>query len=114
VDRRDPRAVERARQVAAAELDEAGADPGPELASRTLRVGDDEQRVDVDAALADRLREALDEHGGLSRAGPGRDEDLASCRDGGRLLGVRRLHGRLTRQIVQRSHHDGHSPPRGS
>src|SRR6185312_14547376 len=62
VDRGDPRPIELARQVWTSTLDEPGADPAAQLAGRLLRVGDDEDRFDVDALVADGTRETLDEH----------------------------------------------------
>ncbi len=93
-------------------VDERRPDPGAQLASRLARVGDHEHRVDVEPLLADGADEALDEDGGLARAGAGRDEDLAARLDRRDLLLVHQ--GRPTRHIVQRSHHEGHSPPFGS
>ena len=116
VDRRDPGAVERSGQIVAAELVQAGADPASELARGALGVGDHEHRLDVDPALADRLDEALDEHGRLPRPRARRDEDLPARRDRGRLLLVRvSRHARLIRHIRQRSHQAGQpSVPFGS
>ena len=115
VDRGDPRAVERARQVVTPELVQAGADAASELARGALRVGDHQHRLDVDAALADRLDEPLDEHGRLTGPGAGRDEDLPARRDRRGLLLVQRPHARLIRHIRQRSHHAGQpSVPFGS
>src|SRR5207237_3851452 len=74
VDRRDPRCVEVAREVAPAEADEPLADPAAQLTGRTLGVGDDEDRVDVDAAI-ERPDEALDQHRRLARPRAGGDED---------------------------------------
>ena len=88
VDRRDPGAVELAREVVPAALGEGGADPRPQLARRAARVRDDEDRVDVEPALCDRTDDPLDEHGRLAGAGAGRDEDLAPRLDRGELLMV--------------------------
>ena len=77
VDGRDPGAVELAGEVGPPELDEPRADPRPQLAGGLLGVGDHEDRVDVEAALADGAREALHEHGRLAGAGAGGDEDDA-------------------------------------
>ena len=116
VDRRDPRAVELAREVVPAAPREGCADPRPQLARRAARVRDDEDRVDVEPALGDRADDPLDEHGRLAGTGAGRDEDLAPRLDRGQLLMVELVatHGRSIRQTVQRSHQAGHSPPRGS
>ncbi len=117
VDGRDPGAVERAGQVVALELVQAGADPALELARCALGVGDHEHRLDVDPALADRLDEALDEYRRLAGAGACRDEDLPPRRDRRRLLlvGSPRRHARLIRHIRQRSHQAGQpSVPFGS
>ncbi len=111
VDRRDPRAVELPREVVAAARTQRRPDARAKLARRLARVGDDEHRLDVEALLAHRAHEPLDEHGRLARAGAGRDEDLAGRFDRCALLLV---HGRSIRHIVQRSHHEGHSPPFGS
>ena len=86
MDRRDPGAVELAREVVPAALREGGADPRPQLAGGAARVRDDEDRVDVEAALADRADDPLDEHGRLAGAGAGGDEDLARRLDRGELL----------------------------
>ena len=116
VDRRDPRAVELAGEVVPPTLGERRADPRPQLAGGAARVRDDEDRVDVEAAVEDRADDALDEHGRLPGAGAGRDEDLARRLDRRALLLVERVpaHARSTRHIGQRSHHAGHSPSRGS
>ena len=117
VDGRDPGAVERARQVVAPELVQAGADPAPELTRGALGVGDHEHRLDVDPALAHGLDEALDEHRRLARPRSGRDEDLSARRDrsGLLLVGSARRHARLIRHIRQRSHQAGQpSVPLGS
>ncbi len=114
VDRRDPAAVQVAREVVPLDLDEPLPDTRPQLAGGALRVRDDEDVVDPEAALADRLDEALHKHGRLPGPGPGRDEDDARLVDRGDLLLARGPHARLTRHIVQREHQRGHSPPRGS
>ena len=111
VDGRDPGAVELLREVEAAALAELAADARPQLSRRLARVGDHEHRLHVEALVADRAHEALDEHARLARAGAGGDEHLPLRVDRGELLLV---HARPTRHIVQRSHQDGHSPPRGS
>src|SRR5205823_12925667 len=51
VDGRDPGAVELAREVVAAPLGERRADPRPQLPGGAARVGDDEDRVDVEAPV---------------------------------------------------------------
>ena len=89
VDGRDPGGVELACELGAPGFDEPGANPVPQLSRRPLRVGDDQQRVDVEPALADRLDEALDEDGRLPRPRAGRDEDDARGLDGRGLLRVR-------------------------
>ncbi len=115
VNRRDPRAVEAAREIGAPTPPQLCTDPGPQLACRPLRVGDDEDRLDVQPPVAHRLDEALDEHRGLPGPRAGGDEHAAPGVDGGLLLGIRRPgHARLTRHIVQRVHQAGHSPPLGS
>ena len=115
VDRRDPPAVEIAREVVALDLDEPLADPRSQLAGGALGVRDDEDVVDAEPALTDSLDEPLDEHRRLPRAGSGRDEDDARLVDRRDLLiGRRRPHARRTLHIVQREHQRGHSPLRGS
>ena len=118
VDGRDPGRVELARQVVAVELQQPLADPAAQLAGRALGVGDHEDRVDVDAALADRAAEALDDHGRLAGPGARRDEDDALLLDRPELLAVRavsdRAHDLFTRHVGQSSHQVGHEPPRGS
>src|SRR5581483_4779464 len=68
VDRRDPGAVELAREVVAPALGERSADARAKLARGAPRVRDDEDRVDVEPALAYRAHEPLDEHGRLPGA----------------------------------------------
>ena len=120
VNGRDPGAVEVAREIRPPALAQRGPDAGAELARRLARVRDDEDRVDVEAVVADGADVALDEHRGLARARAGGDEDAARRLDRGELLvveaarGFERRHWRGTRQIVQRSHHDGHPSPFGS
>ncbi len=115
VDRGDPGAVEGAREVVPAELGESRPDPAAELACRALGVGDHEQGLDVEPAVADRLHEALDEHRRLAGAGARGDEDATPSRNRRLLLLVCQLaHARLIRHIRQRSHQAGHSPPFGS
>ena len=111
VDRGDPGAVELAREIVPPAVAERGADARAQLARGPPRVRDDEDRVDIEAAVADGAHEALDEHGRLAGAGAGRDEDLAGRFDRRALLLV---HGRATRHIGHRSHQAGHSPPFGS
>ena len=119
VDGRDPGAVELAGEIGAPRLQEPRPDARAQLAGRPLGEGDDENRVDVDASL-DRAQEALDDDRRLAGAGARGDEHRARGVDGRRLLRIRCLrlqhgaHGRLTRQIGPRSHHDGHAPPFGS
>src|SRR4029078_9073198 len=69
VDRRDPGRVELARRVVPPALQQPLADAAAQLAGRALGVRDHEQRVDVEAALADRLAEALDDQRRLPGAG---------------------------------------------
>ncbi len=118
VDRRDPRPVEAAREVVPAAVGEGCADPGPKLAGGAARVRDHEDRVDVEPAFGDRADDPLDEHRRLAGAGARGDEDLPSGLDRRELLLVQLVaahaHGRSIRHIVQRSHHVGQSPPRGS
>jgi hypothetical protein len=111
MDRRDPRAVELAREVGPAAPVERRADARAQLARRLARIGDDEHRLDVEALLAHRAHEALDEHARLAGPRARGNEDLARRLDRLRLLFV---HGLGTRHIVQRSHHVGHVPPFGS
>jgi hypothetical protein len=111
VDRRDPRAVELAREVGAAALGQRVADARAQLAGRAPRVRDHEDRVDIEAAVAHGADEPLDEHGGLARARARGDEDLAGRLDRCDLLLV---HARGTRHIGHRSHQAGQSPPFGS
>ena len=86
VDGRDPGAVERPREVVAAELVQPLPDAQAQLAGRPLGVRDHEHRVDVEAVLAHRAREALDQHRRLARAGARGDEDEAARVDRGLLL----------------------------
>ena len=88
VNRRDPGAVEVAREIGPLELEQARADPRAELAGGTVGVGDHEQRVDVEAVVDHRAGEPLDEHGRLAGAGAGRDEGRAAGVDRRLLLGV--------------------------
>ena len=119
VDRRDPRAVELPCEIGATGLKEPCPDARPELARRALGERHDEDRADVDATL-DGPDEPFDDDSRLARAGARRDEHRPAGVDGDGLLRVRGLglgdgaHGRLTRQMGPRSHHDGHEPPFGS
>ena len=119
VNGRDPGAVELAGEIGAARLHKPRPDARAKLARSPLGEGDHEDRVDVDAAL-DRAQEALDDDCRLAGAGAGGNEHRACGVDGGGLLRVGCLglehgaHGRLTRQIGPRSHHEGHAPPLGS
>ena len=121
VDRRDPRAVELTGEVVPPAVEERGADPAPELARRLARVRDDEDRLDVEPALAHRADVALDENRRLPGPRAGRDEDVPGRLDGLELLVVqprRSLvddrHARGTRHTVQRSHQAGQPSPFGS
>ncbi len=120
VDRRDPRGVEPAREIGPTSRSQRGTDPAAELACRLPRVGDDEDRLDVDTAVADGLHVTLDENRGLAGAGSRGDEHRSRGVDGGKLLVVQRRghvhdrHGRGTRHIGQRSHHAGQPSPFGS
>ncbi len=115
VDRRDPGAVELEREIGPPALDQPLADPRPELARRALRVGDHEERLDVEPVVDDGPHEALDEDRRLSGACSRGDEDAARRLDRRALLGVRRrAHARSLRQMRQRSHQCGQSPPCGS
>ena len=111
MDRRDPGAVELARELMPASLEKRRADPRPQLAGGAPGVRDHENRVDVEPAVADRADDPLDEHGCLPGARTGGDEDLAGRFDCAQLLLV---HARSIRHIGQRSHQVGHSPPIGS
>ena len=121
VDRRDPRAVELAREIVAPELGEPLPDSSAQLTGRPLGVRDREHRVDRQAAIADRSHEALDEHRRLAGAGARGDEDEPARVDRRELLVVRGAglldhgHDRATRHIDHRSHQVGHGkPPFGS
>ncbi len=125
VDGRDPGAVEPAGEIVSATRMQRRADAGAQLPRRLAGVGDDEHRLDVEPLLADCADEPLDEHRGLARACPGRDEHLARRLHRCSLLGVHlrpaprcvvelTIYGRSTRHIVQRSHQDGQVPPFGS
>ena len=115
VDRRDPGAVELEREVGPPPLDEARPDARAKLSGRPLRVGDDEDGVDVEAVVDDGADEPLDEHRGLPGARAGGDEHGAACLGRCALLLVRRRpHGRSLRHMRQRSHQCGQSPPFGS
>ena len=120
VDGRDPRAVELTCELRPAPVAQRGADTRSQLAGRLARVRDDEDRFDVDAAVANGAHVALDEDRRLPRARAGRDEDRAFRLDRGELLLVEPggyLHDRhalATRHIGQRSHHEGQPSPFGS
>ena len=88
VDRRDPGAVQLACQAVLAQLQQARSDARAQLAGSAVGVGDDEDRADVELAVADGAREALDEDGGLAGACAGRHEDEPVGVDRGLLLGV--------------------------
>jgi hypothetical protein len=77
VDRRDPARVQVACEIVTLELHEPLPDARAQLPGRALGVGDDEDVVDAEPALAHGLDEPLDEHGGLPRPGSRRDEDDA-------------------------------------
>ena len=113
VDGRDPRPVERTREIVASGLDEPRPDASAQLARRLLGIRDHEHRLDVEAFVAHGPGEALGEHPGLARPRAGGDEDVPARLDRGLLFGVQR-HARLIRHIGQRSHHVGQAPPRGS
>ena len=138
VDRGDPGTVQRTGEIVTAELVQPRPDAPAQLARGPLGVRDHEQRLDIDALVADRLDEALDEHRRLARAGARGDEDLPAgrdrsrlllvghpaplrCRQGRHLRSLERLrrayaaaHARRIRHMRQRSHHAGQSPPFGS
>ena len=103
-----------AGQVGPAAVDERGPDARAELAGGLAGVGDDEHRLDVETLVADRADEPLDEHGRLPGPGSRRDEHLAACLDAACCSAFIVASALLTRHIVQRSHHVGHSPPFGS
>src|SRR5262249_55435257 len=92
VDGRDPGAVEPALEVVPAELVQPLADAPAQLAGRALGVRDDEDRLDVEAAVADGAAEALDDDGRLAGARPRGDEDDALLLDCAELLLVDRLY----------------------
>src|SRR6266480_7924241 len=98
----------------AAAVEQLPPDPPTELARRALRVRDHEHGADINALVADSVREPLDEDERLPRARAGRDEDVASRFDCRALLRVRFPHARLIRHIRQSSHQGGQSPPLGS
>ena len=112
----DPGAVELAGEIVPPALAERVADAGTQLSGRALGVRDHEDRADVEPLVADGADEALDEHARLPRARAGGEEDAAARVDRRLLLGVRdaRHQARLTRHIVQRSHHAGQPSPFGS
>ena len=117
VDGRDPGPVDVAREVVAAELGETLADPGAQLAGRALRVRDHEHAVEREAAVADCAHEPLDEDGRLARARARRRRRRRPPPRSPRAARgwtVLTRHARRIRHIVQRSHHVGQVPPRGS
>jgi hypothetical protein len=120
VNRGDPGTVELAREVRSAALTKGRTDSRPQLTGGLAGVRDHEDRLDVDAPLADGADEALDENRRLARSGAGGDEDRPVLLDGRDLLLVEpcdRLHdrhARATRQIGHRSHQGGHPSPFGS
>ncbi len=95
VDRRDPGAVEVAREIGPLELEQAGSDPRPQLAGGAVGVGDDEQGVDVEAVDDHGAGEALHEDGRLAGACAGGDERRSARVDRCLLLGVRGGHPSL-------------------
>src|SRR6185437_2293709 len=107
VDRRDPGAVELAREVVAASVEQLAPDAPPQLPSGALRVRDHEHRADVDPFVTDRVRDSLDEPECLPRACSRRDEDVAARLDRRPLLLVwcARAHARFTRHIRQSEEH---------
>jgi hypothetical protein len=115
VDGRDPGAVQRPSELEPAPLAQCLANPRAQLRGRAFGVRDHEHGVHVEALVADRGREALDQNAGLSRPGARGQEDVAARLDRHVLFRIRDSgHARLTRHIRQRSHHAGHSPPLGS
>ena len=120
VDRRDPGAVELAREIGTTALAERGPDARSELARRFPRVRDHEDGVDVDPAIADGTDVALDEHRRLPRTGTRRDEHRPLGLDRGDLLlvehrlGLDDRHALGTRHMGQRSHQAGQPSPLGS
>ena len=115
VDRRDPGAVELEGEVGPPPFDEARPDARAKLSGRPLRIGDDEDGIDVEAVVDDGADEPLHEHGGLPGACARGDEHGAVCLGRCALLLVRRRpHGRSLRHMRQRSHQCGQSPPFGS
>src|SRR4029078_32140 len=120
VNRRDPCTVQLTGEVRSAALAQGGPDPGAQLARCLTRIGDHEDRLDVDASLANGPDVALDEDRRLTRAGARGNEDRTVGLDGGELLPVEpslRLHDRHARgtgQIGHRSHHGGQPSPLGS
>ena len=120
VDRGDPGAVELACEVRPPALSQSGPDARSQLPGRLARVRDDEDRLDVDAAIADGAHVALDQNRRLPGSRAGGHEHRPVGLDSSQLLLVQhRLqlddrHARATRQIGQRSHHDGQPSPFGS
>ncbi len=113
VDRGDPRPVELTGEIGPPARGEGGTDARTQLPCGLARVGDDQDRADVEPLVAHGANEPLDEHRRLPRAGAGGHEHLAARLDRRALLVVH-AHARGTLHIVQRSHQLGHSPPFGS
>src|SRR5262249_62338787 len=88
-----------------------GPDAAPKLLGGLLRVGDHEDRLDVETLVAHGARESLDEHLRLSGPRARGDEDDPACINRRLLLAI---HARRTLHIDHRSHHVGQEPPRGS
>src|SRR4029078_8013014 len=86
VNRRDPCAVQLPCEVGSAALAQGGPDPGAQLARCLTRVGDHEDRLDVDASLATGPDVALDEDRRLTRARARGNEDRPVGLDSGELL----------------------------
>ncbi len=88
VDRADPAAVDGAGALVVAELGQAAPQPLGELARRLLGEGEREDRVDVDAVLANGGGDPLDHHRGLAGAGVGgQQRGVLAGADRGALLG---------------------------
>src|SRR5262249_56120868 len=88
-----------------------GPDAAPKLLGGLLRVGDHEDRLDVETLVAHGARESLDEHLRLSGPRARGDEDDPACINRRLLFAI---HARRTLHIDHRSHHVGQEPPRGS
>ena len=88
VDGPDPGAVDRARVLGLAELGEAPPQALAQLPRRLLGEGQGQHGPHRDAVDPHGLREALDHHGGLARAGVGGEQGgAAAVGDRGALLG---------------------------